>query len=90
MGEIERKGQRLLIGSAYQARGYLLQVGEVVPNDPRTFDKASHPPRLIQLQKGEVCVALTAECEDQLLAKVERDGQVFACFLLPASYDVVA
>lgn len=86
---ILRKGQAVAIKAAYQTRGFLLGPGEELGADPREFDRASHTPRLIQLQKGEICLALTEERGGQLLAKAERDGQIFACALLPDSYQPI-
>jgi len=89
MGDvIPRQGKRVIIGSGYSARGFLIADGEVVPEDPRSFDRTTHAPRLVQLQKGEVCEALSGEHNGQLIARVERDGQTFACFLLPSSFDI--
>jgi len=87
---IPRKGQRVVVGSAYMARGFRLAAGEVLADDPQDFDRQAHAPKLVQLQKDEVCEALTGERAGQLYVKAERDGEVFACWLLPDSYDVIA
>jgi hypothetical protein len=80
-------GQRITSKSAYSARGFLLAHGETFPADPSTFDRGAHAPRLLQVEKGRAFEVLGELPNGQVFVRAEQNGSVFACLLLPDSYE---
>ena len=82
------KGQPVISRASYQARGFLLEPGEALPASSQEFQVATHAPRLVQINKGDRLVAAMAGAAEKLYVRVERDGQSYACVLLPDSFDL--